>query len=47
MDYSTLAMSMPARTDPKAHAGNVAKLLGITTTTLYMYVNGDRTPKEA
>ena len=38
---------MTALADPKAHAGNVAKRLGITTTTLYMYVNGDGTPKEA
>lgn len=47
MDPSTLAMAMTALADPKAHAGNVAKRLGITTTTLYMYVNGDGTPKEA
>ena len=47
MDHSTLAMAMTALADPKAHAGNVAKRLGITTTTLYMYVNGDGTPKEA
>ena len=47
MDRSTLAMAMTALADPKAHAGNVAKRLGITTTTLYMYVNGDGTPKEA
>ena len=47
MDHSTLTMAMTALADPKAHAGNVAKRLGITTTTLYMYVNGDGTPKEA
>ena len=47
MDRATLAMAMTALADPKAHAGNVAKRLGITTTTLYMYVNGDGTPKEA
>lgn len=47
MDHSTLVMAMTALADPKAHAGNVAKRLGITTTTLYMYVNGDGTLKEA
>lgn len=27
-------------------AQDVAKRLGITTTTLYMYINGDGSPKE-
>ena len=45
MDRATLMMAMAAMADPKANAGDVAKRLGITTTTLYMYVNGDGTPK--
>jgi hypothetical protein len=32
--------------DPKSNASNVAKTLGITTTTLYDYVNGDGSVKE-
>lgn len=39
-------MAMVAMADPKSNATEVAKRLGITTTTLYMYVNGDGTPKE-
>jgi transcriptional regulator with XRE-family HTH domain len=31
--------------DRKAVAQDVAKRLGITTTTLHMYVNGDGSPK--
>ena len=30
-----------------ANASEVAQRLGITTTTLYAYVNGDGTPKQA
>jgi DNA invertase Pin-like site-specific DNA recombinase len=45
MDRATLMMAMAAMSDQKANAGDVAKRLGITTTTLYMYVNGDGTPK--
>jgi DNA invertase Pin-like site-specific DNA recombinase len=45
MDRATLMMAMAAMADQKANAGDVAKRLGITTTTLYMYVNGDGTPK--
>lgn len=41
MDRPTLMMAMTAMSDPKANAKEVAKRLGITTTTLYMYVNGD------
>ncbi|MBF0556834.1 MAG: recombinase family protein [Nitrospirae bacterium] len=37
---STLKMAMAAMSDPKAVAADVAKQLGITTTTLYTYVNG-------
>ena len=36
-----LTMAMAALSDPKAVAADVAKRLGITTTTLYTYVNGD------
>lgn len=47
MDVYTLKMAMAAMADKQAVAKDVAKRLGITTTTLYMYVNGDGTPKEA
>lgn len=47
MDKPTLMMAMSALSDPKANASDVAKRLGITTTTLYMYVNGDGSLKEA
>jgi DNA invertase Pin-like site-specific DNA recombinase len=47
MDKSTLTMAMAAMTDPKSVASEVAKRLGITTTTLYMYINGDGSLKEA
>ncbi|GHT96767.1 TniR protein [Alphaproteobacteria bacterium] len=46
MDKATLQMAMSAMADPKSIAANVAKRLGITTTTLYMYVNGDGSLKE-
>ena len=42
-----LTMAMAALSDPKAVAADVAKRLGITTTTLYTYVNGDGSPKAA
>ncbi len=45
MDRATLTMAMAAMADPKAIAVDVAKRLGVTTTTLYAYVNGDGTPK--
>ena len=38
---------MAAMADQKAIAAEVARRLGITTTTLYAYVNGDGTPKAA
>ena len=38
---------MTAMADPQSVATDVAKRLGITTTTLYTYVNGDGTPKAA
>jgi DNA invertase Pin-like site-specific DNA recombinase len=45
MDRSTLQMAMAAMSDRTAVAAEVAKRLGITTTTLYHYINGDGTPK--
>jgi DNA invertase Pin-like site-specific DNA recombinase len=47
MTKSALTMAMAAMADPKSVAAEVSKRLGITTTTLYMYVNGDGSPKEA
>jgi DNA invertase Pin-like site-specific DNA recombinase len=47
MDRTTLTMAMAAMSDPKAQAAEVAKRLGLTTTTLYAYVNGDGSPKAA
>lgn len=47
MDRATLTMAMAAMSDPKANATKVAKRLGVTTTTLYAYVNGDGSPKAA
>jgi DNA invertase Pin-like site-specific DNA recombinase len=46
MDKATLTMATAAMSDQKSVAADVAKRLGITTTTLYMYVNGDGTLKE-
>ena len=45
MNRATLLMAMAAMRDPVAVAAEVAKRLGITTTTLYAYVNGDGTAK--
>ena len=39
-------MAMAAMADPKSKAYEVANRLGITTTTLYAYVNGDGSVKE-
>jgi transcriptional regulator with PAS, ATPase and Fis domain len=47
MDQSTLKMAMTALADANSNATDVAKRLGITTTTLYMYVNGDGSVKAA
>ena len=47
MDRPTLLMAMSAMADPHANAAEVARRLGLTTTTLYAYVNGDGTVKEA
>ena len=46
MDRATLRAAMAAMVDPKAKAAEVARRLGITTTTLYAYVNGDGTVKQ-
>jgi predicted transcriptional regulator len=47
MDRATLQMAMAAMSDPKAVAAEIAKRLGLTTTTLYTYVNGDGSAKAA
>lgn len=45
MDKHMLKMAITAMSDRNSVAADVAKRLGITTTTLYMYVNGDGSPK--
>jgi DNA invertase Pin-like site-specific DNA recombinase len=47
VDRAALQMAMAALGDPEAKAAEVARRLGITTTTLYVYLNGDGTPKAA
>ncbi|MDJ0704148.1 MAG: recombinase family protein [Leptolyngbyaceae cyanobacterium MO_188.B28] len=47
MDVTTLHMAMTAMSDPKASPKMVAQKLGMTTATLYTYVNGDGSVKEA
>jgi DNA invertase Pin-like site-specific DNA recombinase len=47
MNRATLTMAMAAMSDRCAVAADVAKRLGITTTTLYVYVNGEGSPKAA
>ena len=46
MDRKTLRMAMTAMVDREVRAADLARRLGITTTTLYTYVNGDGTVKE-
>lgn len=46
MTPEVLKMAMAAMSDPQTQASEVARRLGITTTTLYAYVNGDGTVKE-
>ena len=46
MTIETLKMAMAAMADTKTKASEVASRLGITTTTLYVYVNGDGSAKE-
>ena len=45
MDVAMLRMAMRAMADRDTIAQDLAKRLGITTTTLYMYVNGDGSVK--
>ena len=45
MDRRMLRMAMSAMADRETQAKDLARRLGITTTTLYMYVNGDGSPK--
>lgn len=47
MDRVMLQMLMEAMKNPEACAKAVAQKLNISTATLYSYVNGDGTPKEA
>lgn len=46
MDKNTLKMAMAAMSDKTSIASEVAKKLGMTTTTLYKYINGDGSLKE-
>lgn len=46
MDLPTLKMAMSALQDPTSIATDIAKRLGISTATLYEYVNGDGSLKE-
>ena len=45
MDKPTLQMAMAALSSSQDQVKTIAKRLGITTTTLYEYLNGDGTPK--
>jgi DNA invertase Pin-like site-specific DNA recombinase len=47
MTATTLKMAMTAMADPGTSPKEVARRLGITTTTLYTYVNGDGSLKES
>ncbi|WP_238549176.1 hypothetical protein [Acaryochloris marina] len=47
MDVSTLLMAMRAMSDPRTCAKEIAQKRGMTTVTLYTYVNGDGTAKVA
>src|SRR5216683_419044 len=47
MTKATLHMAMSAMVDSTSNAGEVARRLGMTTTTLYAYVNGDGLLKRA
>jgi hypothetical protein len=46
MTTTTLKMAMTAMAEPGSHPKEVARRLGITTATLYAYVNGDGSLKE-
>src|SRR5262249_48758585 len=45
MTKATLRLAMAAMTDREANATEVAQHLGIARTTLYLYLNGDGSPK--
>ena len=45
-DLPTLRMCMSAMQDRDTNASDLAKRLGISTATLYEYINGDGSPKE-
>jgi hypothetical protein len=47
MTPEAVRMAMAALAEPTANASAVARRLGVTTTTLYMYVNGDGSLKQA
>ena len=47
MTASRIRMALAAMADPKAGPKSIARELGVTTTTLYAYVNGDSSPKAA
>ena len=47
MTATTLKMAMTAMADPGSSPKEIARRLGITTTTLYTYVNGDGSLKAA
>jgi DNA invertase Pin-like site-specific DNA recombinase len=47
MTASKIRMAMAAMADPDARPKKIAAELGVTTTTLYEYVNGDGSPKAA
>jgi len=46
MTATTLKMAMTAMADPNSHPKDISRKLGMTTATLYTYVNGDGSPKE-
>lgn len=46
MTVTTLKMAMTAMAEPGSQAKEIASRLGMTTSTLYSYVNGDGSPKE-
>ena len=47
MTKAILHLAMAAMADPTSNASEIARHLGMTTTTLYEYVNGDGSLKQA
>jgi DNA invertase Pin-like site-specific DNA recombinase len=47
MTKEILRMAMAAMADPRANASKIARQLGMSTTTLYEYVNGNGSLKQA